>query len=141
MHKKISHSTLFQLIEAGHMARQVLLRPLTKFHLQPGDDAILLGSKKKKPTTDARLSQLTGLSQTSLQLRINRLIELSLLHRTEFKESLGPATRLSKDGRAIRKQLIAHWVELDEALMNDLSKTEKKRLRQNMERFVQLLSL
>ncbi len=141
MHKKITHSALFQLIEAGHMSRQVLLRPLARFSLHPGDDAIILGSKKKKPTTDVKLAQLTGLSQASLQPRINRLLELSLLQRTDFEETSGPATRLSKSGRALRKQLIAHWVELDEALMNDLSKSEKKTLRQNIDRFVRLLSL
>ena len=141
MHKKISNSTLFQLIEAGHMARQVLLRPLNKFRLQPGDDAILLGSKKKKLTTDVQLGQLTGLASHSLQIRIDRLVDLSLIHRASFEESMEPATRLSKAGRAVRKQLIAHWVELDEALMNDLSKMEKKQLRQTMKRFTRLLSL
>ncbi len=123
------------------MARQVLLRPLNKFHLQPGDDAILLGSKKKKPTTDAQLGQLTGLDPHSLQTRIDRLVDLSLLHRNSFEESLTPATQLTKAGRTVRKQLIAHWVELDEALMNDLSKVEKKQLQKTMKRFSRLLSL
>lgn len=141
MHKKVSNSTLYQLIEAGHLARLVLLRPLREYRLQPGDDAILLALKNKKSTSDADLSDLTGLGPLLLQKRLDRLLALSLIQRTSFGEHFTPASKLTKSGRRIRKKLITQWRELEDALMHKLSHKEKKQLRHNMRHFADLLSL
>ncbi len=141
MHKKVSSSTLYQLIEAGHLARLVLLHPLQEYHLQPGDDAILLALKNKKSTSDADLCDLTGLKPIPLQKRLDRMLALSLVQRTSFGEHFTPATKLTKSGRQVRKKLIAQWRELEDALMHKLSHKEKKQLRHNMRNFADMLSL
>ena len=141
MHKKIARSTLYQLIEAGQMARTVLLRPLQEYGLHPGDDAIILALKNKKMVPDHILCDLMGLTPRSLQPRIDRLQALSFVQRVAHGAQFVPATQLTKPGRVVRKKLIAHWRELEDALMDDLSHKEKKKLRQSMHHFCDLLAL
>lgn len=141
MPKKIAHSTLYQLIEAGHMARTALLQPLQAFGLNPGDDAVILAMKNKQITTDHQLCDLVGLTPRGLQPRLDRLQALSFIQRVSHGKHFSPATKLTKSGRKIRKKLIAHWGELENSLMDDLSHKDKKQLRHIMRRFTDLLSL
>ncbi len=141
MHKHVFRSTLYHLIEAGQLARLVLLRPLQELGLHAGDDAILLALRKKKGMSDEQLCSLTGLTPATLQPRIDRLLALSLVRRITIGNDLLPGTRLTKKGRKVRKTLLAHWQELEDALMHQLSHAQKNELRDNMKRFADLLSL
>ena len=141
MAKKVNRSTLYHLIEAGQLARTALLRPLQTMGIYAGDDAIILALKGKKPLTDKQLCARTGLTAHTLQLRINRLLSLALIKRDFSATNRLPTTSLSKSGRALRKRLLAQWNEMQDALMDDLNKQEKKILRKTLKRFSDLLSL
>ena len=141
MAKEVNDSTLYYLIEAGQLARLSLQRPLQGMGIHSGDDAIILAFKGKRPLSDKQLCARTGLTAHTLQLRINRLISLSLLDR-EFSDADELAsTRLTKKGRKLRRNLLVQWHQLQEALMDDLSKKERKRLRKTLKHLLNLLSL
>ncbi|VAW20038.1 hypothetical protein MNBD_ALPHA11-684 [hydrothermal vent metagenome] len=141
MAKKVNSSTLYHLIEAGQLARLTLQRPLQGMGIYSGDDAIILALKGKKTLSDKQLCARTGLNDHTLQLRTNRLISLSLITR-DFSGTNGLAnTKLTKKGRKLRKNLVAQWRQLQEALMDDLNAEEKKILRKTLKRFSNLLLL
>lgn len=141
MHKEVFHSTLYHLIEAGQLARLVLLRPLITYGLNPGDDAIILAMKKHKKTSDNQICHMTGLTPDTLQPRLDRLIALGMIVRKTLGTELAPGSQMTKKGRIARKQIIAHWHKLEEALMHELSPLNKKQLRETMKRFADLLSI
>lgn len=141
MHKKIFHSTLYHLIEAGQLARLALLRPLTEYGLHGGDDALILAMKKHKKISDNQICHMTGLTPQTLQPRLDRLIALGIVERKTLGTELTPGSKMTKKGRVIRKKLIAHWRELEDALMHDLPQENKTQLRHTIKRFADLLSL
>jgi len=141
MAKNVNNSTLYYLIEAGQLARLTLQRPLQQMGIYSGDDAIILALKGKKTLSDKQLCTRTGLTDHTLQLRINRLISLSLINRDFSGANDLASTKLSKKGRKLRKNLVAQWRQLQEALMDDLNAEEKKILRKTLKRFSNLLLL
>ncbi len=141
MHKKVFHSTLYHLIEAGQLARLTLLRPLTEYGLHAGDDALILAMKKHKKISDNQICHMTGLTPETLQPRLDRLIALGMIERKTLGTELTPGSKMTKKGLSIRKKLIIHWRELEDALMHDLSHKSKNQLRHTLKRFADLLSL
>lgn len=141
MHGRIANSTLYRLIEAGQLARAALLHPLVNLGLQPGDDAIILSLKKKKPLSDARLGALTGLTPYQLQPRLDRLVALSMIQRLSMDSERTPATRLTARGRQVRRTLREVWHQLEQALTHDLDPAHQKILRKTLKRIIHLLSL
>lgn len=139
MVSKITQSGLLSLIQAGHLARQSLQQPLAELGLQPGDDAILLAMKKKKPVSSEILCRKTGLVPGQLQPRIERLLVNSLIIAGTVEGSGSPDFRLSKKGRAVRKRLVARWLELEAALIDELGPSQRNILKKTLERFVELL--
>ncbi|MCF6326564.1 MAG: MarR family winged helix-turn-helix transcriptional regulator [Devosiaceae bacterium] len=137
----MNSSTLYYLIEAGQLARFTLQRPLQEMGIYSGDDAIILALKGKKHLSDKQLCARTGLTAHTLQLRINRLISLSLINRNFSGSDNLADTNLTKKGRKLRKNLVAQWHQLQEALMDDLNAEEKKILRKTLKRFSNLLLL
>lgn len=141
MAKKLNDSPLYHLIEAGQLARLALQQPLQETGIYSGDDAIILALKGRNHLEDDQLCAITGMSEHALQLRINRLLSLSLVAR-DFDGPEGKArTRLSKSGRRLRKKIVMQWEQLQEALMEDLGSRERKILRKTLKRFSELLTL
>jgi len=118
-----------------------LQRPLQTMGIYAGDDAILLALKSKKTLSDEQICAVTGLAPHTLQLRINRLLSFSLIKRDFSDTNTLAATKLSKSGRKLKKRLLRQWQEMQDALMEDLNKKEKKILRKTLKRFSNLLSL
>lgn len=140
MSKPSSSSTLYRLIEAGQLAHQALMVPLRDRGLEPGDDAVLfvLG---RSGLTEAELSAQVGLGGEAFEQRVARLIEREVLVRQAVGPDLVPGIALSPRGERIRALLIAHWEQLEEALMGELDKKHRKRLGKMLKRFVDLLRL
>ncbi len=141
MSRDITNSALFRLIEAGHLARRALQAPLADAGLQAGDDAILFLLKRKKLISEQTLCQKTGLSPEQLYPRMERLLKLSLVCRPKFKADGFSLSRLSKKGCSVRNDLFDRWRELDGALMGELKPKQRRKLKKNLERFVELLVL
>lgn len=139
MVSKITQSGLLSLIQAGHLARQALQQPLAELGLQPGDDAVLFALKKRKPVSDQLLCRKTGLNAARLAPRIERLLASSLIVRPMVEAGSPPAIRLSKKGRAVRKKLVARWLQLEAALMDELGLSQRRSLKKTLARFVELL--
>ena len=70
MSKSAAGSTLYRLIEAGHLARQALLAPLADRGLEAGDDAILLGLADPAGVSTQALIAFTGLPREHLDARL-----------------------------------------------------------------------
>lgn len=133
MPKPAEKTTLYRLIEAGHLARQKMLVPLYERGLEPGDDALLFGLSGKKGATDEDLQHLTGLDVLPLEMRLVRLERDSVIERHANNN------RLTDKGREIADILDAHWQQLEEALVSELSHKDHKGLRKILKRFVKLL--
>jgi len=141
MHKAAARTTLFRLIEAGHLARSAMLVPLQEAGLEPGDDAILFGLTDPEGATEDDLRALTGLDATNLDMRLARLGMMGVLDRPAVGPLLLPGARLTERGQDIADTLTAQWRQLDEALVGELKPKSKKKLRKVLKRFVKLLAL
>jgi DNA-binding MarR family transcriptional regulator len=80
------NSTLYRLIEAGQLAHKALMVPLIERGLEPGDDALLFVLADRRGATEAVLAEQTGVDITSLNIRIERLIDRGLL----VRQAVGP---------------------------------------------------
>lgn len=140
MSKPSSRSSLYRLIEAGQLAHKALLTPLVERGLEPGDDAVLfvLG---RAGVTEAELAAELGLSAEALEGRIARLGERELLTRQAVGPELQPGLALTERGERIRAVLAGNWEELENALLGELGKKDRKGLDRVLKRFVELLRI
>ena len=134
-------TTLYRLINAGHIARQAMLVPLQTHGLEAGDDAMLFGLSKPKGATENHLRQLTGLGIVALDARLDRLAKLGILERLAIGNKLLPGARLTAKGTDIARIVTANWQQVDEALIGELNDKDRKQLRRILKRFITLLSL
>lgn len=141
MSPKAAKTTLYRLIEAGHLARQKILVPLQERGLEPGDDALLFSLTGPNGTTEVELRAITGLSAQALAARLDRLAASGLLVRCAAGPDLSPGARLTPKGSDIGDILEANWDELDRALTGELGHKEIKALRKILKRFAALLNL
>lgn len=139
--KPIAKTTLYRLIEAGHLARQRLLVPLRENGLQPGDDALLFSMTDPLGMTEKQLRKLTGLDATNLRIRLVRLEQMQILERLAVGPSLKNGARLTPRGHQISKRLRDSWDLLEGALIGELSEKQKRKLRKILLRFNKLLRL
>lgn len=140
MSKPSARSTLYRLIEAGQLAHKALLVPLRERGLEPGDDAVLfvLG---RSGTTEAELGAELGLDGEALEKRLARLCERELVARQAVGPELQPGLALTERGERIKSILAGNWQELENALLGELKKKQRKRLGETLKRFVDLLRL
>ncbi|MEO5807321.1 helix-turn-helix domain-containing protein [Devosia sp.] len=140
MSKPSSRSTLYRLIEAGQLAHKALLLPLIERGLEPGDDAILF-VLHRKGTSETELSDELGLDGEALQARITRLIDRDLVVRQAVGPLLTPGLALTERGTRIRNGLAENWAVLEDALLGELKKKQRKNFGDVLKRFVDLLRL
>lgn len=133
-------TTVYQLIEAGQMARAALARPLSSLGLEMGDDAVIFALSRDTSMSDSELSALTGLGLPQLLPRLERLIRLDLIIRADAMETGAAGSRLTERGADLRKKLLKNWKELDEALLGDIKPKQAKKLKKTLSRFTELLS-
>jgi len=139
MSKSAAGSTLYRLIEAGHLARQALLTPLAARGLEAGDDAVLLGLADTGGATIDALAQFTGLAPDQLDARLARLEARDVLLRLAVGPEMEPGARLSQNGHAMRKAIEDHWAHLEETIALDLGEKRHKHLRKGLKRIVEML--
>lgn len=139
MSKSAAGSTLYRLIEAGHLARQALLAPLAARGLEAGDDAVLLGLADPAGATTEALLEFTGLEREQLDARLARLEDRDLLLRLAVGPEMEPGARLSQQGQAMRQAIEEHWAQLEETIGEDLGGRRHKHLRKGLKRIVELL--
>lgn len=139
MSKSAAGSTLYRLIEAGHLARQALLAPLAARGLEAGDDAVLLGLADPAGTTSEALLEFTGLSREQLDARLARLEARDLLLRLAVGPEMEPGARLSQQGHAMRKAIEEHWSHLEDAIAQDLGDKRHRHLRKGLRRIIEML--
>jgi DNA-binding MarR family transcriptional regulator len=140
MSKPSARSTLYRLIEAGQLAHKALLVPLLERGLEPGDDAVLfvLG---RAGTTEAELAAELGLEGEALERRLARLSERELIARQAVGPQLQPGLALTERGERMKSVLAGNWEELENALLGELKKKQRKRLGAVLQRFVELLRI
>ncbi len=141
MQKAIEKTTLYKLINAGHLARQTMLVPLFELGLTAGDDAILFALNEPNGVSIFELSQITGLSNKALEVRLAKLERLNLLTQKDSKQTVINNIQLTAKGIEVCDILIANWQQLDDALIGELSAKKRKNLKNILKRFVKLLSL
>jgi DNA-binding MarR family transcriptional regulator len=141
MSKTRSNSTLYRLIEAGQLTHKVLLTPLLARGLEPGDDAVLFVLHDRLGAPEEELADAIGIPFEALEPRLNRLIDRDLVTRQATGPALVPGLALTERGERIREVLEGAWTELEEALLGELSDKERKKLRKQLGRFVELLRL
>lgn len=141
MPKHAAKTTLYKLIEAGHLARQKLLVPLTARGLEVGDDAILFAIDEDAGVPEKQLAAMTGLNEIALEMRLVRLSDDGVIFRVAVGPKLQPGARLTERGKQIAGILQENWRELEQALTGELEHSDKKALRKILKRFVNLLSL
>src|SRR5690606_24668750 len=125
MGKSRAGTAIYRLIEAGLLTRMALLVPLRAHGLEPGDDAVLLVLYERRQASDDDLAGALGLDAKALGQRLARLGERGLIDR----HAAGPAVTLTEAGTRICRALDAHWSELEETLLGDLRKQDRKRFR------------
>lgn len=140
MKKSAAKSTLYRLIETGHLARQAMLVPLLESGLEPGDDAVLFGLSGIEGATETELQDLTGLNLLALDARLDRLSDEGILNRLSVGSKLSAGAKLTEKGRDVSDILEGNWVQLEEALIGELDHKHRKGLRKILKRFVTLLS-
>lgn len=139
MPKPAEKTTLYRLIEAGHLARQKMLVPLTSRGLETGDDAMLFGIDETSGATERQLQDLTGLNDIALEMRLVRLSDDGFITRAAVGPNLRPGAKLTERGIEIANILNANWQELEQALTGELDHKDRKSLRKILKRFVTLL--
>ncbi len=141
MSKPNPRSTLYRLIQAGQLAHQALLVPLRERGLEPGDDAVLFVLSEDEGLSEAGLAGEIGVPAEALDKRLARLIERELITRKAVGPELTPGLVLTERGERIRTILADNWLELENALLGELSPKKRKSLSSTLKRFVQLLRL
>ncbi len=141
MQEQIAKTTIYNLIDAGHLARKALLVPLQSHGLISGDDAILFALAQTRGESEKYLSQFIGLELGALDSRLARLEGLGIIIREDIDNKEIAKARLSEKGEEITKYLVEHWRQLEEALIGELSKQEQEDLQKILKRFIKLLSL
>jgi len=126
-------STLYRLIEAGHLARHAVLAPLHEHGLEPGDDAILLGLADPAGVVREELLAFTGLPDEALDARLRLLEERDLLLRLAVGPELRPGARLTQRGHRLRETIAAHWDTLEQEVRESLGAKRRKHLRQALQ--------
>ncbi len=140
MGKPKARSILYQLIEAGQLARKALLVPLVERGLEPGDDAVLfLLRRGDRAATEADLLAALGVERGILEPRLLRLKDHDLIDRRAIGPDLAPGLALTDRGERIRELLVGHWSMLEEALLADVNRKDRKVLRKALARMVELL--
>lgn len=139
MPKTPTKTATYQLIEAGQLARAALVRPLTALGLEAGDDALIFALHRDKAMADGELAAVTGLPMPQLLPRLERLIRLDLITRADRIDADEAGSRLTEKGADLRKQLLQHWKQMDEALYGEFKPKHRKRMARMLERFTQLL--
>jgi len=140
MSKPSARSTLYRLIEAGQLAHKALLVPLLERGLEPGDDALLF-ALGRSGMTETDLGAELGLEGEALERRVQRLSERELVARQAVGPQLRPGLALTERGERIKSILAGNWQELENALLGELKKKQRKRLGAELKRFVDLLRL
>ncbi len=141
MSKTRSSSTLYRLIEAGQLTHKVLLTPLLERGLEPGDDAVLFVLHDRLGAPEEEIAAAIGIPFEALEPRLNRLIDRDLVTRQATGPELVPGLALTERGERIREVLEGAWTELEGALLGELSDKQRKKLRKQLGRFVELLRL
>ncbi len=141
MQKAIEKTTLYKLINAGHLARQTMLVPLIELGLSAGDDAILFALIDPKGASTKDIGQITGLGSLALKARLDRLEKFGLLKQDKQKNAEVQNICLSKKGFEVCDILIANWQQLDDVLIGELNPKKRKNLKKTLRRFIKLLSL
>jgi len=141
MSKTKARSILYRLIESGQLIHKALLVPLLERGLEPGDDAVLFMLHDTLGASEEALAEEIGIPFEALMPRLERLMERDLISRQAIGADLSPGLALTERGERIREVLAAAWTELEEALVGDLSHKERKKLRKQLGRFVELLRL
>ena len=77
----------------------------------------------------------------ALEPRLNRLVERDLVVRQATGPELVPGLALTDRGERIREVLAGAWSELEEALLGELGEKDRKKLKKQLGRFVELLRL
>lgn len=139
MSRSATGSTLYRLIQAGHLARQALLAPLATRGLEAGDDAILLGLADAGGVAMEALTEFTGLDHDQLGPRLARLEDRGLLLRLAVGPEMEPGARLSQQGHQMRQAIEEHWAQLEQTIAQDLGDKRHKHLRKGLKRIVALL--
>ena len=139
MSKTASRSTLYRLIEAGQLTHKVLLTPLLERGLEPGDDAVLFMLHDRLGASEEELAHEIGISFEALEPRLARLVERDLVAPQATGPELVPGLALTERGERIREVLEHAWLELEEALLGELGDKERRKLRRQLARFVELL--
>ncbi len=141
MGKPKARSILYRLIEAGLLTRRALLVPLTERGLEAGDDAVLLLLHDRLGASDVDLENALTLEHGALTARIDRLVAHDLVERRAIGPTLTPGLALTERGERVREVLSGNWSNLEDALLEDLPKKQRRRLRKTLGRFIQLLKL
>lgn len=139
MSKPPTASTLYRLIEAGHLARQALMAPLQARGLEAGDDAVLLGIADPEGVPMSTLEAFTGIAGEPLETILRRLEDKGLLLRLAVGPEMVPGARLSQQGQATRAAIEDHWRQLEDTIAADLGKKTRKSLRTGLKRIITLL--
>lgn len=134
MGKPKARSILYRLIEAGQLARRALHVPLGERGLQPGDDAILFLLHEQPGAVEADIATALGLDAAALAERVLRLSERDLVARRY------PGLMLTGRGERIRAVLAENWNALEAALVGELTRKQRRTLRDTLGRFVDRLS-
>ncbi|RYE76154.1 MAG: MarR family transcriptional regulator [Hyphomicrobiales bacterium] len=134
-------STLYRLIEAGQLTRKALLTPVLERGLEPGDDAVLFVLHDRLGASEEDLANATGIPFEALEPRLARLVDRDLVTRQATGPELVPGLALTERGERIREVLEHAWSELEAALLGELPPRERKKLRRQLGRFVELLRL
>lgn len=137
MSKPSSRVTLYRLIMAGRRAHQSVLAPLHERGLEPGDDAILFVLEDGAATTEAALSDMTGLRNGALTPRLERMCGRDLLVRKAVGPALEPGYALTERGQRIRDALDEAWTQLEETLVDGLNPRQRRHLGKALKRFTQ----
>jgi len=140
MSKPNARSSLYRLIQAGQLAHKALLVPLLERGLEPGDDAVLF-ELGRGGVTEAELETRLGFAGEALDKRLARLSERELVTRQAVGPELEQGLALTERGERIRVVLAGNWEELENALLGELGKKERKGLERVLKRFVDLLRL
>jgi DNA-binding MarR family transcriptional regulator len=141
MGKPDARSVLYRLIEAGQRTRKALLVPLLERGLHPGDDAVLFLLHRQLGAKEADIAAALGIDGAALEDRIFRLAERDLVARRAIGPELERGLALTERGEKLHDLLTENWKELEDALLGELSKKQRKSLRRTLGRFVDLLRL
>ncbi len=141
MSKTRASSTLYHLIEAGQLIHKALLVPLLARGLEPGDDAVLLMLHDRLGASEQELAAEIGITFEALSPRLERLIARQLVTRQATGPDLLPGLALTERGERIRDVLEQSWTLLEDALLGDLTGKERKKLKKQLRRMVDLLRL